>query len=86
MIDNFKELSNDNTLHNILQNKDYYKLLSKSAYKKYNDNIENSIKYTPYKYCNDLSTTTKKVFINLRLKFLWHIWVLISDLKIFLMT
>ena len=35
MIDNFKEpYNNNNTLDNILQNKEYYKLLSKTAYKK----------------------------------------------------
>ena len=63
MIDNFKEpYNNNNTLDNILQNKDQYKLLSKTAYKKHQDNIENAIKYTPYKYDSELSTNTEKVF------------------------
>ena len=63
MIDNFKEpYNNNNTLENILQNKDYYKLLSKTAYKKHQDIIENDIKYTPYKYDSELSTNTEKVF------------------------
>ena len=63
MIDNFKEpYNNNNTLENILQNKDYYKLLSKTAYKKHQDIIENDIKYTPYKYDSELSTITEKVF------------------------
>ena len=63
MIDNFKEpYNNNNTLDNILQNKDYYKLLSKTAYKKHQDIIENDIKYTPYKYDSELSTNTEKYF------------------------
>ena len=65
MIDNFKEpYNNNNTLENILQNKDYYKLLSQTAYKKHQDIIENDIKYTPYKYDSELSTNTEKVFFN----------------------
>ena len=64
MIDNFKEPynNNNNTLDNILQNKDYYKLISKTSYKKHQDIIENDIKHTPYKYDSGLSSNTEKVF------------------------
>ena len=46
----------------ILKNKDDYKLLAKVSYKKHQKNIEDAIKDTPYKYDNELSTQTEKVF------------------------
>ena len=65
MIDTFKDTADKNsTLDNILQNQNDYKLLSKMAYKKHAYIIENGIKYTPYKYDSELSTTTEKVFFN----------------------
>ena len=54
MINNFKDTNNNNnnksSIDNILQNKDDYKLLSKVAYKKHQNNTEDAIKNTNYKY------------------------------------
>ena len=44
MINTFKENDNKSSIDNILQNKDDYKLLSKVAYKKHQNNIEDAIK------------------------------------------
>ena len=65
MINTFKENDNKSSIDNILQNKDDYKLLSKVAYKKHQNNVESAIKHTNYKYDPDLSTKTEKFFINL---------------------
>ena len=66
MINNFKDTNNNNksSIDNILQNKDDYKLLSKVAYKKHQNNIEDAIKNTNYKYDPSLSSQTEKVFYN----------------------
>ena len=65
MLNNFKENDNNKySINNLLQNKDDYKLLAKTAYKKHQNNIENSIDHTNYKYDPELSTTTEKVFFN----------------------
>ena len=65
MLNNFKENNNNKySINNLLQNKDDYKLLAKTAYKKHQNNIENAIQHTNYKYDPDLSTTTEKVFFN----------------------
>jgi len=66
MINNFKDTNNNNksSIDNILQNKDDYKLLSKVAYKKHQNNIEDAIKNTNYKYDPQLSSQTEKVFYN----------------------
>ena len=67
MIDNFKEpYNNNNTLDNILQNKDYYKLLSKTSYKKHQNNIENAIKYTLYMIMN--YPRKQKKFFSIQIK------------------
>ena len=63
MINNFKD-TNKSSIDNILQNKDDYKLLSKVAYKKHQNNIEDAIKNTNYKYDPQLSSQTEKVFYN----------------------
>ena len=62
MINTFKENDNKSSIDNLLQNKDDYKLLAKTAYKKHQNNIERAIEHTNYKYDPDLSTTTEKVF------------------------
>jgi len=64
MINTFKKNDNKSSIDNILQNKDDYKLLSKVAYKKHQNNIEDAIKNTNYKYDPDLSTQLQKVFHN----------------------
>ena len=64
MINTFKENDNKSSIDNLLQNKDDYKLLSKVAYKKYQNNIENAIQHTNYKYDPELSSQTEKVFYN----------------------
>ena len=64
MINTFKENDNKSSIDNILQNKDDYKLLSKVAYKKHQNNIENAIQHTNYKYDPELSSQTEKVFYN----------------------
>ena len=66
MINNFKENDNNNksSIDNLLENKDDYKLLSKVAYKKHQNNIEDAIKNTNYKYDPQLSSQTEKVFYN----------------------
>ena len=64
MINTFKENDNKSSIDNILQNKDDYKLLSKVAYKKHQNNIEDAIKNTNYKYDPQLSSQTEKVFYN----------------------
>ena len=64
MINTFKENDNKSSIDNILQNKDDYKLLSKVAYKKHQNNIENAIQHTNYKYDPSLSSQTEKVFYN----------------------
>ena len=48
--------------------KDDYKSLSKVAYKKHQNNIEDAIKNTNYKYEPQLSSQTEKVFYNLMSK------------------
>ena len=60
MINTFKENDNKSSIDNLLQNKDDYKLLAKTAYKKHQNNIE----HTNYKYDPDLSTQLQKVFHN----------------------
>ena len=80
MINTFKE--NDN--NNILQNKDDYKLLSKVAYKKHQNNIENAIQHTNYKYDPEsiYHHKLKRFFIiQILEKLLYHMLVLILDLK-----
>ena len=62
MINTFKENDNKSSIDNILQNKDDYKLLSKVAYKKHQNNIENAIQHTNYKYDPSLSSQTEKYF------------------------
>ena len=62
MINTFKENDNKSSIDNLLQNKDDYKLLSKVAYKKHQNNIENAIQHTNYKYDPELSSHTEKVF------------------------
>ena len=64
MINTFKENDNKSSIDNILQNKDDYKLLSKVAYKKHQNNIENAIQHTNYKYDPELSSQNEKVFYN----------------------
>jgi hypothetical protein len=64
MINTFKKNDNKSSIDNILQNKDDYKLLSKVAYKKHQNNIEDAIKNTNYKYDPELSSQTEKVFHN----------------------
>ena len=65
MLNNFKENDNNKSvIDNLLQNKDDYKLLSTVAYKKHQNNIENAIEHTNYKYDPDLSTQLQKVFHN----------------------
>ena len=64
MINTFKENDNKSSIDNLLQNKDDYKLLSKVAYKKHQNNIEDAIKNTNYKYDPQLSSQTEKVFYN----------------------
>ena len=49
MINTYKENDNKSSIDNLLQNKDDYKLLSKVAYKKHQNNIENAIQHTNYK-------------------------------------
>ena len=49
MINTFKENDNKSSIDNLLQNKDDYKILAKTAYKKHKNNIENSIQHTNYK-------------------------------------
>ena len=61
MINNFKDTNNNkSSIDNLLQNKDNYKLLSKVAYEKHHNNIENAIQHTNYKYDPELSS--EKVF------------------------
>ena len=63
MINNFKDTNNNkSSIDNLLQNKDDYKLLAKTAYKKHQNNIERAIEHTNYKYDPDLSTQLQKVF------------------------
>ena len=62
MINTFKENDNKSSIDNLLQNKDDYKLLAKTAYKKHQNNIERAIEHTNYKYDPDLSTQLQKVF------------------------
>ena len=50
MINTFKENDNKSSIDNLLQNKDDYKLLSKFAYKKHQNNMEDAIKNTNYIY------------------------------------
>ena len=64
MINTFKENDNKSSIDHLLQNKDDYKLLSKVAYKKHQNNIENAIQHTNYKYDPSLSSHTEKVFYN----------------------
>ena len=64
MINTFKENDNKSSIDNLLENKDDYKLLSKVAYKKHQNNIENAIKHTNYKHDPELSSQTEKVFYN----------------------
>ena len=64
MINTFKENDNKSSIDNLLQNKNDYKLLSKVAYKKHQNNIEDAIKNTNYKYDPSLSSQTEKVFYN----------------------
>ena len=65
MINNFKDTNNNkSSIDNLLENKDDYKLLSKVAYKKHQNNIEDAIKNTNYKYDPQLSSQTEKVFYN----------------------
>ena len=65
MINNFKDTNNNkSSIDNLLENKDDYKLLSKVAYKKHQNNIERDIEHTNYKYDPDLSTQLQKVFHN----------------------
>ena len=63
MINNFKDTNNNkSSIDNLLENKDDYKLLSKVAYKTHQNNIEDAIKNTNYKYDSELSSQTEKVF------------------------
>ena len=48
MINTFKENDNKSSIDHLLQNKDDYTLLSKVAYKKHQNNIENAIQHTNY--------------------------------------
>ena len=65
MLNNFKENDNNKSvIDNLLQNKDDYKLLAKTAYKKHQNNIEHAIEHSNYKYDPDLSTQSQKVFYN----------------------
>jgi len=64
MINTFKENDNKSSIDHLLQNKDDYKLLSKVAYKKHQNNVENAIQNTNYKYDPELSSQTEKVFCN----------------------
>ena len=63
MLNNFKENNNKSSIDNLLQNKDDYKLLAKTAYKKHQNNIENAIQHTNYKYDPSLSSQTERFFI-----------------------
>ena len=83
MINNFKDTNNNkSSIDSLLENKDDYKLLSKVAYKKHQNNIENAIQHTNYKYDPSLSSQTEKVFIiQILKKLLYHMLVLILVLK-----
>ena len=57
MIHNFNDTNNiKNSLDNILNNQDDYKLLAKVSYKKHRNTIENAIQHTNYKFDPDLSS------------------------------
>ena len=67
MINNFKDTNNNKiSINNLLENKDDYKLwyLKLLSYKKHQNNIENAIQHTNYKYDPELSSQTEKVFYN----------------------
>ena len=64
MLNNFKEYNIKSSIDHLLQNKDDYKLLSKVAYKKHQNNIENAIQNTNYKYDPELSSQTENIFYN----------------------
>ena len=83
MLNNFKENDKKSSIDHLLQNKDDYKLLSKVAYKKHQNIIENAIQHTKYKYDPDLSSQTEKVFFIIQIlkKLLYHMLVLILVLK-----
>ena len=64
MINTFKKNDNKSSIDHLLQNKHDYKLLSKVAYKKHQNNIENASQNINYKYDPPLSSQTENVFYN----------------------
>ena len=64
MINTFKENENKSSINHLLQNKDDYKVLLNAAIKKHQNNIQNAIQHTNYKYDPKLSSQTEKVFYN----------------------
>ena len=82
MINTFKENDNKSSIDNLLQNKDDYKLLSKVASKKHQNNIEHAIKIQIINMIHLYHHKLKKLFIiQILKKLLYHMQVLILDLK-----